>query len=188
MYNSPTYSSANGGYISFNPASTQHAKTSAALPVLTRWTVEVWHYYNATNGAGNPCIVSDIYTYPNINFVLGSHDAGNTVLTGAYYNNGWYTTSTGYSLPSVGWYHIVATFDGSNINLYINNVLTQTTAASTTPSSARIGIYLMKRWDLDGYYDCWGGYLSIVRIYDRALSLSEVGVNYNGSKTRFSLT
>ena len=42
----------------------------------------------------------------------------------------------------------------------------------------------MKRWD---NYDYWGGALAIVRIYDHALTSSDVAVNYFGSKGRFGL-
>ena len=193
LYGSPTYSSGNGGSILFVPSSSQYGRTSAALPTLTRWTVEVWYYYTANNVGGLPCLISDIYNVSggsSINFVLGNI-RNNTVNLAALfydlaYSSGWNGDST-YVFPSVGWYHVVGTYDGANIKLYINGSLNNTTATANTPTSGGLGIHLMRRWDSVGYEDFWGGYLSIVRIYNRALSLSEIGVNYNGSRQRFLL-
>ena len=89
-------------------------------------------------------------------------------------------------LPAVGWYHIVGTYDGENIKLYINNILTKVTPTTDTPVDSGPGIVFMKRWDGDSEY--WGGYLSIVRIYNRALLENEIDVNYTFSKYRFGLT
>jgi hypothetical protein len=191
LYGSPTYSSANGGYLSFVPASSQYGKTSAALATITTWTVELWHYFNATNSSGNPCLLTDIYNSSGgspMNFVIGTVNGISQDLGSLYYSGStWYGTAN-YSLPSVGWYHIVGTFDGSNLKLYINNILTRTSASTTTPVSGGIGIHIMRRFDSVGFTDFWGGYLSIVRIYGRALQASEISTNYAGSKARFGLS
>ena len=186
LYNSPTYSSANGGYLAFVPGSSQYGQTSASLTSLSVWSVEVWHYYNNTNNGAWPAIVTEVFSNPYVNFALGAMTAAtNNVLEVGYHNNGWYTTSTTYTLPSVGWYHIVGTYDGTNLKLYINNVLTQTAASSTASASSSAGIRFMRRWDSGDY---WGGYLAIVRIYNRALSATEINTNYQVSKARFGLS
>ena len=186
LFNSPTYSSDNGGYLSFDPSSSQYGKTSASLSELTRWTVEIWHYYSATNGSGNPCILSEVWSNTPINFTIGSAAfGGNTTLQAAYFNSNWYYTAANYSLPSVGWYHIVGTYDGTTIKLYINNVSTRTQASAGTVGSSGLGIHIMRRWDTGNY---WGGRISIVRIYSRALTSTEITTNYDASKARFGLS
>ena len=111
LFNSPTYNSANGGYLSFVPGSSQYGKTSASLAELTTFTVEVWHYFNDTTSGGNPCIVSEIWEGSPINFMIGSVSGWPYLNTGFYGAGGWNNTSSDYQLPSVGWYHIVGTFD-----------------------------------------------------------------------------
>jgi hypothetical protein len=185
LFNSPTYSSANGGYLSFAPVSSQYGQTSASLASLSVWSVEVWHYYTATNGSGAPCILTEVWNSTPINFTLGNATGANTSLQAGYFNNAWYVTTGSYSLPSVGWYHIVGTYDGTNIKLYVNNVLTQTQASAVTPARSNLGIRFMRRWDLGDY---WGGRLAIIRIYNRALLASEVTTNYSASKARFGLS
>ena len=185
LYGSPTYSSANGGYISFSPGNGHYGQTSASLATLSSWSLEVWHYYTATNTGSLPCIITEFWSSTPINFTLGSGSGSTSSLQVGYFNNAWYTTTGSYSLPSVGWYHIVGTYDGANLKLYVNNVLTQTSASTTASVSSALGIRFMRRWDNPEY---WGGYLAIVRIYNRALSATEVTTNYSGNKARFGLS
>ena len=189
LYNSPTYSSANGGYIAFTPSSSQYGGTSGTYnsgTALTRWTTEAWHYYTNTFVGNLSAIICSTYA-GNVNFALGSPVGGaaGKNLAAAYYAGTWYYTSSSYTLPSVGWYHIVGTYDGTNLKLYVNNVLTQTQASAVTPGFGGGAIHLMRRWDVGDY---WGGYLAIARIYKRALSADEVNTNYQLSKARFGLS
>ena len=189
LYNSPTYSSANGGYIAFTPSSSQYGGTSGTYnsgTALTRWTTEAWHYYTNTFVGNLSAIICSTYA-GNVNFALGSPVGGaaGKNLAAAYFAGAWYYTSSSYTLPSVGWYHIVGTYDGTNLKLYVNNVLTQTQASAVTPGFGGGEIRLMRRWDSGDY---WGGYLAIARIYKRALSADEVNTNYQVSKARFGLS
>lgn len=68
--------------------------------------------------------------------------------------------------------------------MYINGVLQRTSSNTNSPTSSTGGIILMKRWDLAEY---WGGYLSTVKIYNRALDSGEVLQNYNATKGRYGL-
>jgi hypothetical protein len=43
----------------------------------------------------------------------------------------------------------------------------------------------MRRWDTGNY---WGGRISVVRIYNRALTSTEITANYDASKARFGLS
>ena len=186
LYMSPTFSSDNGGYLAFSPASGQYAQSDVDLGTLTRWTLEVWHYYNGTNIGSNPCIVVQNYSQnSHINYLLGATTNNNTLST-AFYNSGFLRTDYTYVLPAVGWYHIVGTYDGENLKLYVNNVLIKTAPTTDTPVDSGPGLVLMKRWD--GNSEFWGGYLSIVRIYNRALLENEVDANYTFSKARFGLS
>jgi hypothetical protein len=158
------------------------------LAELTTFTVEVWHYFNNTTSGGAPCIVSEVWEGSPINFMIGSVNGWPYLNTGFYGAGGWNNTSSDYQLPSVGWYHIVGTFDGSNIKLYINNTLTRTQASTNVPTSSGLGIHIMRRWDRNAPEDYWGGGLAIVRIYNGAIGASDVSTNYNASKTRFGLS
>jgi len=185
LYSSPTYSSNNGGYLTFVSSSGQYAQsTNQSFGSLSTWTVEAWHYYDATLTGAAPCIVTEVYpgVTNKINFSLGSDIAG--ILQNGFFDGGWRTTSVG-TLTSGNWYQLVGTYDGSTINLYINNSLSQSTSYTGTPTSSQGGIRLMRRWDLADY---WGGRLGIVRIYNTALTPTQIQQNYNANKSRFGLT
>jgi len=81
------------------------------------------------------------------------------------------------------WYNYVATYDGDNINGYLNGVLDDTVTGvgslEFNNSNLRLGIY---GTDFD-----WDGKLGPLQIYNRALSATEILTNYNRLKGRFGL-
>jgi hypothetical protein len=107
----------------------------------------------------------------------------NTQVQVNFYTGAW-QSSAGFTLTANTWYHIVGTFDGSNFRLYINNTNVVTTANTATPTSSGGGFRLMRRWDSADY---WGGRLAIYRLYNVALSASEVSQNFNTDRGRFGL-
>ena len=182
LYNSPSWSSNNGGYFTFTASSSQYAQSNTSLPNLSNWTMEVWHYYTGSNTGGNPCILTEVYpgSVGQINYSLGDNNGG---FSSGFFDGGWRVTD-GYSLTPNNWYHIVGTYDGTTLNLYVNNVLVDTTNYTGNPVSSQGGIRLMTRWDLPDY---WGGRLATVDIYDKALSNSQVTSKWNLTKSRFGL-
>jgi len=90
------------------------------------------------------------------------------------------------------WYHIVCTFDTSTtMEVYINSVRVGT--GSTTAQSQIINtnnniFYIGQRHvHSSGNSSTFGGFISACKIYNRALSASEVLQNYNALKGRFGL-
>jgi hypothetical protein len=183
LYNSPSYDPANGGYLAFDTASTQYAESATSLSDLNTWSVETWHYYTGTNSGTLPCIVTE--TFPGstgkINYSLGDLTAAGLDV-GWYNGGGWEYTTTEYSLTAGTWYHIVGTYDGNSVKLYINNTLVAYQAVTGSAMSSQGGIRLMRRWDDNDY---WGGRLAVVNIYKGDLKQSHVTANWNASKTRF---
>lgn len=182
LYNSPTWSPSNGGHFNFNTSLSQYAECNTSLPNLGTWSVAVWHYYDGTNTGGNPCIVTEVYpgSVGQINYSLGDNNGG---FSNGFFNGGWRVTD-GHTLTSNNWYYIVGTYDGTNVKLYVNNTLVDSTSYTGTPISSQGGIRLMTRWDLPDY---WGGKLATVDIYDKALSDSEIESIWNLTKSRFGL-
>jgi Tfp pilus assembly protein PilE len=83
-------------------------------------------------------------------------------------------------VPTAGtWYHLVGTFDGSLMRIYVNGEPCSSTASQTniadTTGLLRIGQQKtgQNRW--------FAGDIDDVRVYNRALSLSEIETLYNGS-------
>jgi hypothetical protein len=183
LINGPVYLSfVNGGTMRFNAGFSQYAECSTSLPDLNTWSVGVWHNYNGTNTGGNPCILTEIYpgSSGQINYSLGDNDGG---FSSGFFDGGWRVTYC-YTLTPHNWYFIVGTYDGTTVKLYVNNTLVDSTSYTGTPISSQGGIRLMRRWDLPEY---WGGFLSIVGIYDKALNTSQIESIWNLNKARFGL-
>ena len=180
LVNGPGYDPGNGGKFYFFAPGGQYAICNTSLPTLNNWTVGVWHYYTGSETGSAPCIVTETFIGGGINYSLGKNNGPFSV---GFFNGGWQVTD-GYSLTPNNWYFIVGTYDGSTINLYVNNTLVDSTNYVGSPTSSGSGIRLMERWDLADY---WDGYLSIVNIYDKALNPSQITSYWNSTKSRFGL-
>jgi hypothetical protein len=184
LIDGPTYNSGNGGYINFSASIGQYANCSTSLSTLSTWSVGVWHYYTGQNVGSSPCIVTEVYpgNTGTINYALGSLNDDNPNLETGFFTAGWNQTTAGYTLTANTWYYIVGTYNGNQINLYVNNNLVRTTNTATASISSNGGINLMKRWDNPEF---WDGYLSTVEIYDKALTQSQITTNWDNTKSRF---
>ena len=182
LYNGVGYNSGNGGYLTFQASSGRYAASTTG-PALTTWAVETWTFWNGSNVGSNPCIISDIFQ-GGINYAIGTLDASG--LQAGHFNGGWHTTPGGYTLPTTNtWYHIVGTYNGSDIKLYVNGVCVSILHdPGITPEKGSGGINLMRRWDNPEY---WGGRLSVVRIYSGEMGAAEVKLKFDATKSQFGL-
>jgi hypothetical protein len=199
-----TFASNNGGVIRFG-SSNGNASSSTGFANLTTYTIEVWVKATGTRGdydpsvIGNtnytPCFFSEKYS-GSVNMLLAYNARGLTSGTSnnsyryeaAIYKNGWknYQIGTNYSSDLNNWIQIAATYDGSKLTIYRNGVALGTSAVLgvSALSQTSTGYYIAHRWDMtDGVY----GDYSIVNMYNRALSPSEVATNFNAVKARFGL-
>ena len=192
LNNGVTYNSGNGGSLIFDPTLSQYASSTSGVGTLDTWSIEAWHYYAGTNTAGGPCIVTEIWPEPNnqINYALGSLSLYTPVIQAGFYHDvNWYSTPSSVTLTAGNWYQIVGTYDGTTLNLYINNSLAGSTLATYSPTSGNQGLFLMKRWDTvgSGATEYWGGNLGIVKIYNGNIGSSGVLASWNANKSRFGL-
>jgi len=84
------------------------------------------------------------------------------------------------------WYHVVGTFDGSRMRLYVNgtergNSSNRRGSIDYSPATFVIGSYLD-----DNEFFPLEGFISEVRIYDRALTSQQVRNRYNSAKNSHS--
>ena len=185
----PTYNSSNGGYINFNASAGHYGLATSFDSVLSTYTVEVWHLFNGTLTGAAPVLFGEGRgSYSN--FMMGTTGGVTSPLKiqGGFWNGAWQqgTTNPGdYFQPSIGWYQFVNTYDGAEIKFYANNTLRITkTPSNFTISKSGLGLNIMRRQDAFNY---WGGGVSIIRVYDRALSAVEINQNWNVNKSRYGL-
>ncbi|MDH3324956.1 MAG: hypothetical protein OEL89_04925, partial [Candidatus Peregrinibacteria bacterium] len=79
------------------------------------------------------------------------------------------------------WYHLVGLYDGTNTKFYVNGTL-RASAPGAGPVSNSSPLLIGKRWD--GYY--FNGNIDDVRVYDRAISETEIANLYNVGKLKIN--
>ena len=190
---SPTYSSSNGGYLTFNSASSQSLLLNTSLnsvlsPPNTSTVISffVWVYLT-----GNGVIVTETST-------TGWHDSQIEMVSGtlkfSVWSNGVQNLSSSIPTPINNWYYVGFTYDGTNLRGYVNGSLAVTsgTINRQTPFNdgggvaLRYGIALTDATSLGngGYGNFrWGAF----HVYNTALSGANVLSNYNATKSRFGL-
>jgi hypothetical protein len=169
-----------GGALSFDGSNDYvEVQNSPSLNPTSEIRVEAWYKTVSFSGNGNNAIVDKGYsshTSPYYQYHLGvtgdqypNHTAGfcfNVTAGGILYS-----ARTGANFWTPGnWYHIIGTYDGSSVNLYVNDVLIDSTPASGAMtdynSNVRIGGFNnLERVDID-YLP---GIVDEVRIYNYAV-------------------
>ena len=99
-----------------------------------------------------------------------------------FYNGSGYSIAQGTTALSTGqWYHLCGTASGSEIKIYVNGSLENTTAYTTGIADTTQAVIIGGDGVSTNYLD---GKISDVKIYDRVIELSEVqalyGIGYNG--------
>jgi len=189
LRNSPTYSSTNGGILTFSSASFQYADTTTNLGDLNNFTVEAWTKWNGNPAAGTNAVVTNIYDgVSKVNFTLGAAAPLSVTVRAGFFNGAWRNTTTGHT-PTLGnWYHYVGTYDGTTVRLYTNVTTTYTLSYTGTAQSGG-AIRIARRWDdvANVSTNFTDGVIPVVRIYDRALSSQEVTQNFNAQRKRYGV-
>jgi hypothetical protein len=197
LANSPTYSSNNGGYISLN-GSNQYVLTSTSLNAQisgtspnksTDQSIFIWCYPTEQG-----IIVSEL-GQASIN--TSYHDSNIEMTSGGViYFSCWHNaltskvTSTSRSFNA--WYNLGWTYSGTTLTAYINGVSIGTATFTRVPPfnsgfnlHYALGAIDGTNMGSDGSYCAMnvGSFL----VYNRALTASEVLMNYNSNKSNYGL-
>jgi fibronectin type 3 domain-containing protein len=147
---------------------------SSSLHLTTGMTVEAWVNPTALQGAA---WIDVIYKQTDIYQLAASSTVGGEGPTaGGTFGNGWQNVAGPSALAVNSWTHLAMTFDGANLRVWINGVNVasqpQTSPLTTSTMPLQIGgdsIY--------GQY--FTGTIDEIRIYNRALSQTEIQADMN---------
>jgi hypothetical protein len=182
--------------------------TQGLLPLLGNTSLDLTNmsYDSNTqltfNGTSNYFDINQsfgILSQYTIEYVSYTTVAGKMPIAGrtntAFYKYGdasWYYTHGGVGAefyhgtsPSIsGYMHCVITYDGANVRVYRNNNYAGA-QVSTGTANFSDGFKIGSWTGAAGYF--WNGTIPIVKIYNRALSSTEITNNYNTLRTRFNI-
>ena len=171
----PTHTSGSGGYFTFDGVN-----DSVTLGTLSGYGTNVTceAVFKTTSGA----------TWKNI--ICGPTNDVIFTVNGGLLNFGCQGSSPiphlNYSTTTVNtgaWFHGVATYDGSNVRIYINGVKESTTArtGTITPGTLYVGS------NSGGSSEFYVGQLGFVKMYNTVLTDAQVLQNFNAIRGRYGL-
>jgi hypothetical protein len=158
---------------------------------------------NSAGFALNPSITNQItislwikpINNTGISWILGREGAYRMLYTSTLFiwdcstvNNGWYTSGTSLISSSMSvydkWRHVVGTYDGSNLRLYIDGIL-HATGANIIGNIVTVGNNLNLMKSFVAGLTSGKGSIGQIQFYNRALSAAEILQNYNATKQRY---
>jgi hypothetical protein len=189
LLNSPTYSSSNGGYFTFNGINQYGtAPNSSSLSITgTNFTCEYWV---KANTIGDYIIVAKApYTggpgNQNGNYMLWYSDNYELFFTTADPSVTQTNARVATFTMNTNWHQVVYQYSAGTGTFYMDGTLMTTTGADgydlfPTTEPLQIG----RRLDGFGYLD---GNLSIINISDYALTPAQITQNWNYYRTRYGI-
>jgi prepilin-type N-terminal cleavage/methylation domain-containing protein len=183
FFNHVTYNGLNNGSLTFDGTDDYvDVGNGASLTITNSVTADAWVKTNVNSGIqmivgkGNDWRVEKV----DSNYRFEHRNSSNVIVNSSGNNT------------STDWVYIAATYElNTFVKLYINGNLvdSQPQALSTRISSANNQIGNNYAWHSGGIYNDYffNGYIANVRIYNRALSSTEITQNFNATKSRYGL-
>ena len=182
LINGVGFSANNGGTFTFDGTDDYiSVADSSVFNFTSAVTIELLVYVTSYSAGGSMFICQQNgNTYGGFEFWSGTNGK-------IYFNSNQSTnivqTGTG-SFELNKWKHLVCTADGTTGKIYVNGELTATNSTTNLPSNVN-GALRIGDWPASGYRV--DGNIPIVRLYNRALTASEILQNFNAQRSRFGL-
>jgi hypothetical protein len=181
LNNGPSFlSNINGGVIAFDGVDDE---VTGPKPTFSAVTLEYYCKLTGNSTGGYPHIVMSGNTF--IGFIGNTSSARFRIAInpGAGYSeitSDLLNPSTNFNLYSM-------TYDGTTVRMYVNGVLQSNTMNIPPTFSLMDGNAYYLNATTTPSYDKAPNQIPIFRLYNRALSTTEIQQNYNAQKTRFGL-
>ena len=182
LVNGVGYNSSNGGSLVFD-GSNDYVSFSSGLSSTDNLTYEAWVNPSSFSGF-NVILNHDNWSTGYVHFQF---DQGALHFDLHCCQVGGQAISSTYNFTTNTWYQVAAVYSKSlgQVSFYVNGTLTNT--VNLTGSIPTITNSSLKMGSWNGNDRFFNGKIGLVRIYNSALSASDIQTNFNGSKTRFGL-
>jgi alpha-L-fucosidase len=173
-----TTSGHNTGALSFDGVNDYVAVNSSSSLNLTKFTVAMWVNLTSLPAANSyyALAVKGADLSENYELLVGYPSAGSIHFPIKWTDGTRSGDSSSTQLTAGAWKHVVVTYDGTNAKVYINAVLDTTKTYGKTPQTNTGQLIIGNETSMTRYFK---GKMDEVRIYNRALSQTEVTSLYN---------
>jgi len=182
LINGVGFSANNGGTFTFDGADDYiSVADSSVFNFTSAVTIELLIYVTSYSAGGSMFICQQNgNTYGGFEFWAAT--TGKIYFNSNESTNIVQTATVSFELNK--WKHLVCTADGTTGKIYVNGELTATNSTTNLPSNVN-GALRIGDWPASGYRV--DGNIPIVRLYNRALTASEILQNFNAQKSRYGL-
>jgi len=139
-------------------------KADSAIGASNRFIVDKSYYTSSTDNGGYFLLESPTY---GLGFCV-RNSVGTDTTKCAY--------KSATALSTTYWQHLVGTYDGANVRFYLDGVLEATTACTT--GIMNVGNYFGIGAGYSGTVNYFDGKIDHVKVWQRALSATEIKVEY----------
>jgi hypothetical protein len=176
LSNGLSYQSGYGGYFLSDGTDDGLTTPDASNLDLSTFTLEGWVWWNEHKDFGSLLVKGPGGSGNLFNYSFFFY-AGN-IVCGFGDGSSFYNVSIS-TPPTNTWHHIVGTYDGSNLIFYLNGVLTASAGIVATPNQNSDNLNVIQPdYPINGR-------LANARVYNRALTATEVLQNYGATRGRF---
>jgi hypothetical protein len=185
LLNDVSYLTDNGGVMSFDAINDYVSiANSVDLDLPINSTIEFWVNPSALNN-------NDLITHRFNCYGMGYNPTFTNGYVASKFSvyfaiSGWKAVSTTTTPLINNWYHIVGTYDGLTMKIYLNGILENTRSVVGVIPQNETELGIGSYTGAPGTYS-FDGKIPIGRIYHKTLTDSEVLQNYNATKGRFGL-
>ena len=180
LINGVGYTTANGGALTFDGTDDRAESATVILPTANAspFTLEAFCQPNTT-APGYQTVLGTAGSFSQIgfsttNFAAGRNGGGGNTL---------YTSLA--SITANTWYHLAMTYNGTTAVFYLNGNQVFTGSIGTNGSSN--GVSLLGTYAAGASSERFSGRLAVARIYNVALSATEVAQNFSSARGRYGL-
>lgn len=169
-----------GGSVTFDATDEIDCGNGASLTLNTRGTISAWVYPTTLQLYG--AVISKFsFSTDRNGYGIRVTTSGRIILELASDAANQNIQSSADAVIAInGWYHVVATWDGTYVNIYLNGVKRADNVAQTvTPVSNVVNLHIGRDAVYTSTNGNWNGLIDEVSIYNRALGQAGVDSLYN---------
>jgi hypothetical protein len=151
----------------------------AALQFASAWTLEAWIKV-ATGQTAFGSLINQHYDGSKVPFLLGSFDGGSETMKPSvgFYNGSWRIAQSATALTTDTIHHLVGTWDGTSLKIYVDGSLKATNTPGSSPSSSTENVWVSRRWDTGGLGPYYKGVIDEIAMYNYDIGATRIAAHY----------